>query len=83
MWTLLKITFTMLALPTIAMILSYLINIIFNDTVIEILNQIIDWLDYILWSRITNLLLIMISTMLVIAIVKLILKLINWWNDKD
>lgn len=83
MWTLLKITFTMLALPTIAMILSYLINIIFNDTVIEILNQIIDWLDHILWSRITNLLLIMISTMLVIAIVKLILKLINWWNDKD
>lgn len=83
MWTLLKITFTMLALPTIAMILSYLINIIFNDTVIEILDQIIDWLDYILWSRITNLLLIMISTMLVIAIVKLILKLINWWNDKD
>lgn len=83
MWTLLKITFTMLALPTIAMILSYLINIIFNDTVIEILDQIIDWLDYILWSRITNLLLIMISTMLVIAIVKLILKLINWSNDKD
>lgn len=83
MWTLLKITFTMLALPTIAMILSYLINIIFNDTVIEILDEIIDWLDYILWSRITNLLLIMISTMLVIAIVKLILKLINWWNEKD
>lgn len=82
MTTFLKRTFTILALPTITLVLSYLINVIFNDTVVAILDEFLEGLDRILWSRITNLLLVMVATMLLVTTIKFILKLING-TEKD
>lgn len=82
MWTLLKRTFTILALPTITLIVSYLINAVFNDTVVDILDNAIEWLDYIVWNRISNLILIMVTITIITTFVKFILRLLNG-NDKE
>lgn len=82
MWTLLKRTFTILALPTITLIVSYLINAVFNDTVVDILDNAIEWLDYLVWNRISNLILIMVTIIIITTFVKFILRLLNG-NDKE
>lgn len=64
-------------IPTLMITLIPLVNAIFNTEVKEVIETVIDNIEFYIWSFNTNLLLIMIASIMAIKVVKFILKLIK------
>lgn len=78
-----KLSFLILALPTIAVLLGTVLDKVFSDTVVWYLDEFIDWLDRFLWSHVTNLLLSMVSLILILNVTRFIFWFITWRNEED
>lgn len=78
-----KLSFLILALPSIAVLLGTVLDKVFSDTVVWYLDEFIDWLDRFLWSHVTNLLLSMVSLILLLNITRFIFWFITWKNEED
>jgi len=76
--TLLRLWFTILALPTILIIVVNLTDTILTTEVCLIIQKIMWFVDQILWTTNTNLLLICVSSILLIRITRRLFKFITW-----
>lgn len=74
----LSIGLGILIIPILLTVISPLIDNIFTEDVIDLLNVIIWYIDNFIWSKYTNILFIMISLAMFIKIIKRILKIIKW-----
>lgn len=64
-------------IPTLMITLVPLVNAIFNPEVKEVIETVIDNIEFYIWSFNTNILLIMLASIMAIKVVKFILKLIK------
>lgn len=78
MSTLARIWFTILALPTILIIVVNLTDNILTQWVMDILATIMWYVDQVLWTRNTNLLLIIVSSILIVNVTRRLFRFITW-----
>lgn len=78
MSTLLKIWFTVLVLPTIVTVVVYLSDSILTFELSNQIWEILSSVDYVIWTRITNMIFIAISTILIVQIARRLFKFITW-----
>lgn len=78
MKALLKIWFTVLVLPSILMIILYLTDSILTFELATTIWNAMKNVDYFLWTRTTNILLITVAMILIVQVAKWIFKFITW-----
>lgn len=84
MSTLLRIWFTVLVLPSIVTIVVYLTDSILTFELSTQLWNIMWMVDYVIWTKITNLILIAVSMILVVQVARRLFKFITWnLNNND
>ena len=84
MSTLLRIWFTVLVLPSIVTIVVYLTDSILTFELSTQLWNIMWMVDYVIWTKITNLILIAVSMVLVVQVARRLFKFITWnLNNND
>lgn len=84
MATLLRIWFTVLVLPSIVTIIVYLTDSILTFELTTQIGTILSYVDYVIWTRITDMIFVAISMILVLQIAKRLFSFITWnLNNED
>jgi len=83
--TTLRLWFSIVALPTILIIIVNLSNKILTEDLIESLQTILWYVDKILWTNNTNFILCWLSVILITRMIRFLNKFITWslGEDKD
>lgn len=76
-----KFAIAFIAIPTVIFVATKIINRILSDTIMEFVENCLDNVDYLIWSKRTNTILTLISMILVVKIAKWITRLLT--QDKD
>lgn len=77
---LLNIWLWIIIIQTLLVVITPLIDMIFNEQVVEFINNGISNIDYMIWSTQTNILLIIITLWIFVKVLKWILRIVHW-ND--
>ena len=78
MGILVRAWFSLLALPTILIIVVNITDKILTPQVMDALAIILWYVDQILWTKVVDLLLVCVSTILIIRIVRRFFRFITW-----
>ena len=78
-----KFGIAIIIIPSIVFICLKLLNNILTDTVMEIIENCLNNVDYLIWSKYTNIILSIVSLVLAIKIAKRIQKILIWWEEKN
>ena len=83
MSTMLRIWFTVLVLPSIVTIIVYLTDSILTFELTTQIGNILSYVDYVIGTRITDMIFVAISMILILQVAKRLFSFITWNLNND